>query len=298
MDSSSKAYYDEHGYAIFRQAIPADQIDALLAEYRDRILPSRAHFFRQSSNAWEKNRVSSDGYSQSSFLDFHDLRDFETFSLLAKTVFCSADIRKALTELTGSAQHKLMQSMFFDQNTATPAHQDYYYLDTVPNGSLLAGWFALEDIDEKAGRFFVVPGSNQLQFELTDDERVSTIAYVKRIRQYLDRNQIQVFAPALKKGDVLFWNSRTIHGSLPTQDPRFSRKSLTAHYIPAELEFGNFQGVPFHVDYGAFEGMEFRLNPKIYSPKDEVKYGIKNFLDRHPSMRRIADSIKDVFAGQ
>src|SRR4029079_13400581 len=38
--------------------------------------------------------------------------------------------------------------------------------------------------------------------------------------------------PWLSKGDVLFWNSRTIHGSLhPDEHCATSRASLTAHYL-------------------------------------------------------------------
>ena len=53
----------------------------------------------------------------------------------------------ALKEVAHPDGHKLMQSMLFDSNTATPPHQDYWYLDSSPSGHLLAGWFALEDID-------------------------------------------------------------------------------------------------------------------------------------------------------
>jgi phytanoyl-CoA hydroxylase len=35
----------------------------------------------------------------------------------------------------------------------------------------------------------------------------------------------------LHKGDVLFWTSRTIHGSLPARERGVSRASLTAHYL-------------------------------------------------------------------
>jgi phytanoyl-CoA dioxygenase PhyH len=49
----------------------------------------------------------------------------------------------------------------FDANTATPAHQDWWYLDSIPNGHLLAAWIALEDIEEDAGRFYVIPQTHK-----------------------------------------------------------------------------------------------------------------------------------------
>jgi phytanoyl-CoA hydroxylase len=39
----------------------------------------------------------------------------------------------------------------------------------------------------------------------------------------------------------LFWNSKTIHGSLQTAQPQFSRSSMTAHMIPSSTGFLQFQ---------------------------------------------------------
>jgi ectoine hydroxylase-related dioxygenase (phytanoyl-CoA dioxygenase family) len=44
----------------------------------------------------------------------------------------------------------------FDANTAAAAHQDWWYLDSIPNGHLLAAWIGLEDIEEDAGGFYVI----------------------------------------------------------------------------------------------------------------------------------------------
>ena len=35
----------------------------------------------------------------------------------------------------------------------------------------------------------------------------------------------------LKKGDVVVWDSRLIHGASKIKNKSFSRKSLTAHYL-------------------------------------------------------------------
>jgi phytanoyl-CoA hydroxylase len=57
------------------------------------------------------------------------------------------------------------------------------------------------------------------------------------IRDY----QLECRAPALRKGDVLFWSAKTIHGSLSTTQPQFSRSSMTTHFIPASAGFLQFQ---------------------------------------------------------
>jgi phytanoyl-CoA hydroxylase len=44
-----------------------------------------------------------------------------------------------------------------------------------------------------------------------------------------------VVTPALRKGDAILWHGNLIHGAHPVTDSRFSRKSVTAHYVPRTL---------------------------------------------------------------
>src|SRR5262249_18286654 len=127
--------------------------------YRRSVLVSSRPFFRQSTNRWTKTHLSPDGYSRDAYRDVHDYPDYPEFCGAVKDILCATEVQAALRSITGRSAHSVVQSMLFDQNTATPAHQDWYYLDSMPNGHLLAGWFALEDIHEDAGRFFVVPES-------------------------------------------------------------------------------------------------------------------------------------------
>ena len=52
---------------------------------------------------------------------------------------------------------------------------------------------------------------------------------------------MKIIAPYLEKGDVLFWNSKTIHGSLDSQSKSNSRSSVTFHAIPESHRFLQFQ---------------------------------------------------------
>lgn len=135
--NNSKQYYDENGYYIFRKLIPGYLIDKLLEEYKTNILPSKAPFFRQSSNKWESHKISNHGYAEESFLNVHDYPNYPAFCDAAKTIFCSLEVKKALAEITGYEEHNLVQSMLFDMNTATPAHQDWYYLDSLDRKSVV-----------------------------------------------------------------------------------------------------------------------------------------------------------------
>lgn len=294
--NTPKEYYKENGYYVFQQLIPHNLIDNLLKQYSQDILPSKTPFFRQSTNRWETSKISEYGYAEESFLNVHDYPNHTVFCEAVRQILCSQDVREALTQLTESEAHNLMQSMLFDMNTATPAHQDWYYLDSLPNGYLLAGWFALEDIYEEAGQFYVLPKSHRLDFDLTDDEKISNAPYVRKLKEYVASHKNDIHAPTLKKGDVLFWNSRTVHGSLETINPKYSRKSLTAHYLPSQYHFGaRYEESPRKMNYGTYAGMKYALvlpDIKHYSVPAKIKTDLTNLAWNQPTLARMLQFVK------
>jgi phytanoyl-CoA hydroxylase len=277
-------HYSRYGYVVMRGLVPQPCIQDLLTLYKHEIVPSRYPFFRQNANAYEPNKFSMHGYVQQSFLDIHDYSRFPQFSRVARDIFCSPAMMAALQQVSGFDTFALMQTMLFDMNTETPAHQDWYYLDTVPNGNLIAAWIALEDIDERAGRFYVLPGSQQDDFGAKVQGRTHA-QWLAEIRAHLDVHYTDISAPALRAGDVLFWNSRTVHGSLPTQDAAFSRKSLTAHYLPSGFEFGNLFAVKPNVPYKDHLGIRFYRNQPDFSRWNRLKFAIKTRAYNYPVVR-------------
>lgn len=291
-----KDYYEENGYYIFEKLIPEPLIDKLLELYESEILTSNDYFFRQSSNRWERNKINEHNYCEESFLNVHDYPNYPSFCEAARQIVCLPQVREALSQVTGSAEHNLMQTMLFDLNAATPAHQDWYYLDSIPNGHLLAGWFALEDIHEEAGRFYVLPKSNQVELDLTAEEKVSNAPYVKKLKEYVEAHQDEIYAPALKKGDVLFWNSRTVHGSLDTRNPKYSRRSLTAHYLPSQYQSGSrYATTPSVIEYDVYEGMKYRVVPSLqknYSLGAKLKTDMWQYVWNKPKLAQMAQFVK------
>src|SRR5262249_3323183 len=61
------------------------------------------------------------------------------------------------------------------------------------------------------------------------------------VKQVIREQELLCRAPALSKGDVLFWAAKTIHGSLRTTEPTRSRRSFTVHFIPDRSRFLQFQ---------------------------------------------------------
>ncbi|TFW09698.1 hypothetical protein E4K72_04630 [Oxalobacteraceae bacterium OM1] len=277
--------YTAEGWCLCRGLVPEHLIDALVRRYEWDVVPSDYPFFRQNTDAYERNRYTDRGYVKQSFLDIHDYEKFPEFSRCAREIFTHQAVRAALREATGFDEFNLMQTMLFDANTETVPHQDCWYLDSVPNGHLLGAWFALEDIDERAGRFYVIPGTFAVDLH-SDTPDLKHSDWLVRVADYVRTHAEEIEAPALKKGDVLFWNSRTIHGSLPTQDPAFSRKSLTAHYLPSHMAFGNLFTKKEFVKYKSYNGMQFYRNQPDYSLANKVKFGVKKSIYDSPTLMR------------
>jgi phytanoyl-CoA hydroxylase len=290
---SLAAKYRDEGYAVVRQAVPRAKIAKLLDLYRRQIVPSKAAFFRQNTNAYQPNERTEHGYVRQSFLDIHDYVSHQEFSLAARDLFCDGQLHEALRQVACFEQFNLMQTMMFDLNTATPAHQDWYYLDSVPHGNLIAAWIALEDIDERAGRFYVLPGSHKVDFGAATPGRTHA-EWLRVVATHVGKHVHQVSAPALECGDVLLWNSRTVHGSLPTQDGRFSRKSLTAHYLPQQFEFGNLFATKRNLHYQEHEGVRFYRNQPDDSPWNRVKFRLKTTAYNYPVIREGLRKARDV----
>lgn len=288
-------YYAENGYVVFRNVISQKKIDDLLKHYADFIVPSKHPFFRQNTNKYEQNILTPHGYVRQSFLDIHDYKKFTEFSRLAKEIFFDQNLQDALSSTTKKATHNLVQSMLFDANAETIPHQDNWYLDSVPNGHLLGAWIALEDIEEKSGRFYVIPKSQRCNFLGEEGKALKISKWIKRISDYTEENRSRIEAPALRKGDVLFWNSATVHGALPTQDPRYSRKSLTAHFLPDGYAFGNLFIKKDFVKYKEYKGMKHYRNQPDYSYYQVMKHLVKKNIYNHPTLMTVARKFQKLF---
>lgn len=288
---SAQDYYETNGYIVFRNLVSTELIETLLDLYTKQIVPSKHPFYRQDTKAYEPNKLNDFGHVKQAFLDIHDYKKFPEFSNSSKEIFCSDSIHEALRQITGSNSFNLMNSILFDANTETVPHQDWYYLDTVPSGHLTGAWIALEDIDERAGRFYVLPRSKDVDLH-SDTPNLPHSKWLLRMKEHTKANKDKIEAPALSKGDVLFWNSRTIHGASPTVDKRFSRKSLTAHYIPSKYEFGNLFMTRDYIKYKTYKRVKFYRNQPDYSLLNKLKFGIKQAVYDFPWLVRYLRKIQ------
>ena len=193
----------------------------------------------------------------------------------------------------------IVQSMYFEGNSATWEHQDSYYLDDEDTGSMLAGWIALENIKADAGRFFVCPKSHLVDYANMDLSNIITTnhkKYIQTIVNLVKDNNFELKAPKLDKGDVLIWNALTIHGSLDSQSNCNSRSSITFHAIKSSSKFRVFRNILRKLDYDKNHPF-FIFRPKDLSKKRNkiVFFLEKNFPKTFYKFKKAAIEFKVKF---
>ncbi len=210
-------------------------------------------------------------------------------------IFRNTALTRLFQTLLGNTP-KFVQSMYFEGNSKTWEHQDSYYLDSEHLGSMVGAWIALEDISATAGRFFVCPETHKLDWKRQgkdDNVADSHEVYIQSVVNIMKERKAKVVAPALQKGDVLFWNAYTIHGSLDSEDTLQPRSSITCHAIALDHKFAQHQVHVADVPFDLAEGVS-----GIHRPKDLAKlrnraifwveshlpgpfYALKRFAIRH-----------------
>lgn len=264
-----KSYYDENGYVVIRGLIPTEIIDSANTSFDNEVLHSERFIYRQATADPERHAYTESGFMLNSILNPHsmDPRFFHSFRSGAEHVFTDENMQLALQLLFG-APAKQVQGMYFHGNPSTWPHQDTYYLDSEHIGAMTAAWISCEDIAPGAGRFFICPGSHHIDMKRNGgdfDIAFHHGRYKQLVNDIIRSKNLEWRAPALAKGDVLFWNAKTIHGSLPTSQPERSRRSFTAHYIPKSHNFLQFQSRVLTLEFSTVNGMQ------VYRPKDQAK---------------------------
>ena len=240
-----RAYYDQHGYVVVRNVIPAALCDQAREAFAREVKPFPGYIYRQASAIPETNKFTDHGFVVNSLLNIQDLdrQPFADFRETGLQVITNKSLHDWFRVLQGEAG-TIVQSMYFEGNPITWAHQDTYYLDSVDIGRMAAAWIAVEDIHPGAGRFYVYPGSHLIDMHKNGgdfDIAFNHDRYKHLVLDVVARHGLECRAPALRKGDVLFWSSKTIHGSLETTQGDCSRASFTTHVIPRSKGFLQFQ---------------------------------------------------------
>ena len=241
-NNAAISFYRDHGYVIFQNCVSENVCDDIRNIWDNSVKKYKGTIYRQATAKAEKNVLNENNWIMNPVLNLQSLdpRLFGNLrNMVEKKVFSNVVICEALKEILGE-RPKIVQSMYFEGNSATWEHQDSYYLDSEKIGEMTAGWLALEEIKADAGRFFICPESHKII--LGKQNIKNNIAdhhdkYIAEIVSIMKERNMKINAPYMAKGDILFWNSRTMHGSIDSQNTNFSRSSITMHAIAESHKF-------------------------------------------------------------
>ena len=250
--------------------IPPTTCERIRGLWNTEVKPSNEFMYRQATARAERHVRSPQGWVMNPILNLQsvDPRRYPHFRRCAREeVLTARGLARGFTALLGDTP-KIVQSMYFEGNSSTWEHQDSYYLDSERLGTMVGAWVALEDIHAEAGRFFVCPRSHLI--DLGRHNSANNIVdrhdqYIESVVAKIRALALEIRAPCLRAGDVLFWNARTIHGSLDSRSERHSRSSITCHAIARRDRFLQLQSRIVRLDLAEVNGIE------IHQPKDLAK---------------------------
>jgi phytanoyl-CoA hydroxylase len=271
LDLDAQRYLDEEGYVVLRGLIDRKECSAIRRCFAEEVKPYSGFLYRQTTARAERNQVNDLGHVMNPVLNLQDLDPEQFRGLRQRTLdlFTSRAVVNCLSARFNEPP-KLVQSMYFEGNSETWAHQDTYYLDSEDIGTMVAIWIALEDIHPGAGRFYVYPRSHLIDIEKNGGDfniAFNHDRYKALIVDLVRSKGLELRAPALQAGDVLLWNAKTIHGSLGTHRTSHSRQSLTAHFIPQSHRFLQWQSRIKPLNLRWHNGVA------IHCPKDQSRLG-------------------------
>jgi len=262
-----RAYYEANGYVIARSAVPRDACQEIRRLWDSEVKPSRAFMYRQATARAEQHVLNANGWIMNPILNLQsvDPRLYPSFRRHARErILTAPGLVAGFRALLGDTP-KVVQSMYFEGNSATWEHQDSYYLDSERVGTMAGAWIAVEDIEARAGRFFVCPRSHLIDLgrqtsaiNIADRHEEYIASVVAKIREL----SLEIRAPFLRQGDVLYWNSWTIHGSLDSRNEQRSRSSITCHAIAQGHRFLQLQSRILPLDLAEVNGIQ------VHQPKD------------------------------
>jgi len=219
-------------FKVYKKQIPIGLIDELLAEHQE-FKRKKFNIFRaQGTTSFERPILNQYNNQINSIQNPHLLGFNKKFSKLIESIITHENISRSLSDFTGSQKHIWYQSMFFDNSTGTSLHQDTWYLDTNPNGKLCGVWIALEDIELESGPFCIYTNSDKEKIEHNEFNFLQLERDSSFIKKYPEAKRFDFIA---RKGDILIWDSFSIHGALTPADEKRTRKSITAHFYPEHL---------------------------------------------------------------
>lgn len=213
LNEAQKTQYREQGYVLVSGLFREEELDEMEAAFDEivaRRLANRAQLDATWQGEWKKEM------GETQILHTHDL---QAYHARWSRVLLHEALTDAFADCLGTPNVQLHHTKLFqkppEKGSAFPMHQDHPYFPHERH-SMMAGIIHLSDADEEMGCVRVYPGTHKLgPLECHEHRHLNPAEYPL---------EGATACPA-RRGDVLFFNYLTVHGSGINRSPR-TRKTV------------------------------------------------------------------------
>ena len=263
----------EDGIVILKSAFSEELADKVLSDFDDWSSKKENNFEK-----WKRERVT----------------NFHVYSENTKELAANPCVKDILDEFFES-EMVVYSSLYFREGTSQHYHRDTPHFYTNPMDLYCGVWYALEDIHQESGPLkyylksheLVVPNGidtynrlfsnniNGFQTKTYDKQNFDCLLEYNRVLEEecktldLERRDEKLYIPEIKKGDIIIWHPKTVHGGSAVINPELTRQSMVTHNIPINKHVFNAQHF-----FRANQSREYILNkcPYEYLEYNNVKY--------------------------
>jgi len=245
--------YRDHGYHVFRGALPRELVDAVADTVCQKVRPYQGPILRQDGQLAAHDFFPGTSVIRNSLLDAHlpisgPMKPIET-TLTA--LITSTALGGCLREIDGAEHYNIHQTLLFFAAQTTEIHLDSWALDTAPRGFAHTLWIPLQDMDFRSGMPSVIAwpigkviSEADLGLPASGSEAERYHRYQAALSARLLADSPEVSTSLVRKGDFIVWTSLTPHCTLPAQPFPAERLSLQVLLRPLHHRWGNFIDQP------------------------------------------------------
>ena len=150
------------------------------------------------------------------------------------------------------------QVIGFINGTQQAPHQDAIHLSVFPQGYMCGAWIALEDVQPDSGELIIYPGSHRWDPVMMKDVGIEKVCHSRwsefadtvqvKWRDLVDRSGVEPMTYRPKRGSLLVWHERLMHGGSKRLNKALTRKScVTHHFAQGGIIYYDSTGLPGRV---------------------------------------------------
>lgn len=224
--------YARDGYYLARNVFAETALQELERDF-DRIVAQLQGSGEEVNARWSGAAMDALDGGSSTVIHTHNVHRYSARWLEALRDDAFLDLARAMIGPDLVLHHSKLFQKPPHSGAPFPVHQDWWYFPT-RNDSMMAATLFLSDGGEEAGGMRVYPGSHRLG-RLTDS---SGLTSSETLHAYPLAGATPVNA---KRGDVLFFNYLTLHGSLPNRSAGARKTVLVQLYSGSDYVLDNPQ---------------------------------------------------------